>query len=273
MSRPSSKPWLGVGLSEIGRVRKLNQDAFALDNPHQLWVLADGMGGHAGGEIASKIAVERIPQFFRAYLESEISSPPTSATLEKVIELAIEDANQAIRTEANNNALLQGMGTTIVVVGITSTSTGYQAVLGHAGDSRVYVLRKGALSPWTKDHTLMEERLALNLMTPEQVATHPLRHVLTKALGIDPETHATIHTHALESTDLLLLCSDGLTKMMRDQEIETIMAKEAPHLKQMGTSLVTTANRLGGEDNTTVVVIGLDESHASVDETGQIENS
>lgn len=273
MSGPSSRVWLGVGLTEIGRVRKLNQDAFALENPHQLWVLADGMGGHADGEIASKIAVEHIPQFFRTYLGSDISTPLPSAKLEEVIELAIEDANQAIRNEANNNALLQGMGTTIVVVGITSTSTGYQAVLGHAGDSRTYVLRKGALSLWTKDHTLMEERLALNLITPEQASTHPLRHVLTKALGIDPKTHPTIHTYPLEPTDLLLLCSDGLTKMMRDQEIETIMAKEAPHLKQIGTSLVTTANRLGGEDNTTVVVIGLDEGYASVDETGQIEHS
>lgn len=267
MSVPSSHRWLGVGLSDIGRVRKLNQDAFSLDNPHQLWVLADGMGGHAGGEIASKIAVERIPKFFQTYLESENSTSPTSAKLEEVIELAIEDANQAIRNEADNNSLLQGMGTTIVVAGITSTSTGSQAVFAHAGDSRAYVLRKGVLSLWTKDHTLMEERLALHLMTPEQVTTHPLRHVLTKALGIDPQAHATIQTYGLEPTDLILLCSDGLTKMLSDQEIATIMAKKTPHLEQIAASLLSTANKLGGEDNTTVVLIGLDEGDPIVNET------
>ncbi len=261
--------WVGVGLSDIGRVRKLNQDAFSLDKPHQLWVLADGMGGHAGGEVASKIAVEHIPQFIQTRLESEQSKPP--AKLEEIIELALEEANQAILTEAANNSLINGMGTTIVVVAITSTSTGYHAVLAHAGDSRAYVLRKGVLSLWTKDHTLMEERLALNLITPEQVSTHPLRHVLTKALGIDPQTQPTIHTYALEPTDILLLCSDGLTKMMTDQDIQTIMVKEAPHLERIGKSLVTTANRLGGEDNTTVVLIGLDSDETLVKEAGVVE--
>jgi protein phosphatase len=157
------------------------------------------------------------------------------------------------------------MGTTIVVVALTQIHDTSQAVIAHSGDSRAYVLRNGSLSLWTRDHTLMEERLALNLITPEQVRTHPLRHVLTKALGIDLQAYPTVQTFSLESTDLLLLCSDGLTKMLTDQEIQTLVLKEAPNLDRIKNTLVATANRLGGEDNTTVVVIGSDSDATLID--------
>ena len=111
----------------------------------------------------------------------------------------------------------------------------------------------------------MEERLALNLITPEQVRTHPLRHVLTKALGIDPQALPTVNTYTLEPTDLLLLCSDGLTKMLDDSEIKTLVARGAPDAVQIRNTLIDTANRLGGEDNTTVVVIGLDPDKTLID--------
>jgi protein phosphatase len=173
---------------------------------------------------------------------------------------AIETANQCIREQARQCAEIKGMGTTIVVVAITQTHQTSQAVIAHSGDSRAYVLRNEHLALWTKDHTLMEERLALNLITPEQVRTHPLRHVLTKALGIDPKAHPTVQTFSLEPTDILLLCSDGLTKMLTDEEIQTLLLKETRNLDRMATTLVATANRLGGEDNTTVVLIGA-ETH------------
>ena len=140
-----------------------------------------------------------------------------------------------------------------------------QAVIAHTGDSRAYVLRNNTLSLWTKDHTLMEERLALNLMTPDQVRTHPLRHVLTKALGIDSQALPTVQTYTLEPTDLLLLCSDGLTKMLTDQEIQALLLKDTPNLDRICHTLVSTANQLGGEDNTTVVVIGADSDATLVD--------
>jgi protein phosphatase len=111
----------------------------------------------------------------------------------------------------------------------------------------------------------LEERLALNLITPEQVRTHPLRHVLTKALGIDPQALPTVQTYSLEPTDLLILCSDGLTKMLTDPEIQTLVLKEAPNLDRIKNTLVATANRLGGEDNTTVVVIGSDSDATLAD--------
>jgi serine/threonine protein phosphatase PrpC len=256
MSNPPPQKWLGVGLTDIGRVRKLNQDAFSLDNVRQLWVLADGMGGHAGGEVASQIAVDTIPQEFQRLLAAQLSPSPAAATLETWLIQAIETANQRIREQASQNTEIKGMGTTIVAVAITQTHDTSLAVIAHSGDSRAYVLKNGSLALLTRDHTLMEERLALNLITPEQVRTHPLRHVLTKGLGIDPQALPTVQTYSLESTDLLLLCSDGLTKMLTDPEMQTLVLKEAPNLDRIKNTLVATANRLGGEDNTTVVVIG-----------------
>jgi protein phosphatase len=265
MSNPPPQKWLGAGLTDIGRVRKLNQDAFSLDNVRQLWVLADGMGGHAGGEVASQIAVDTIPQEFQRLLAAEPSPSPAASTIETLLSQAIETANQRIREQASQNAEIKGMGTTIVAVAITQTHDTSQAVIAHSGDSRAYVLRNGSLDLWTRDHTLMEERLALNLITPEQVRTHPLRHVLTKALGIDPQALPTVQTYSLEPTDLLILCSDGLTKMLTDPEIQTLVLKEAPNLDRIKNTLVTTANRLGGEDNTTVVVIGSDSDATLAD--------
>ncbi|GJL68618.1 MAG: serine/threonine phosphatase [Nitrospirales bacterium] len=254
--QPSGK-WTGIGLTDIGLVRKLNQDAFSIDNTLQLWVLADGMGGHAGGELASQIAVKTIPDVIRTQLATETSVYVQPEKIKSLLNQGLESANKSIRHEAAEHERLKGMGTTIVVVAISRSPTGFQASVAHAGDSRAYLFRQGSLSLWTKDHTLMEERLALNLITPEQVRTHPLRHVLTKALGINPEAQPIIQTYPLEPSDLILLCSDGLTKMLTDQEIQTIVGQEAPHAEAICRTLVGTANQLGGEDNTTVVLIGL----------------
>lgn len=256
-SAEPTKTWIGTGLTDIGLVRKLNQDAFSIENTLQLWVLADGMGGHAGGEVASQIAVDTIPDVVRTHLSTETSPYLQPDKLESLLGQALESANQTIRKKAEENERLKGMGTTIVVVAITRSPTGHQASVAHAGDSRAYLFRQGTLSLWTKDHTLMEERLALNLITPEQVRTHPLRHVLTKALGIEPQTQPTIQTYSLNPSDLILLCSDGLTKMLTDQEIQALVGQEAPHAEAICRTLVATANQLGGEDNTTVVIIGL----------------
>jgi protein phosphatase len=245
-----------VGLTDIGRVRKTNQDAFFVSNDLQLWIVADGMGGHAGGEIASHIAVETIPTFFKSQRDGKSSGPILAATLETILVQVLESANQRIREQASQNSEFKGMGTTVVVVAMTRTADHSQAVIAHTGDSRAYVLRNKILALWTKDHTLMEERLALNLITLDQVRTHPLRHVLTKALGIDPQAMPTVQTYKLEPSDIVLLCSDGLTKMLTDPEIQTLMLKESPNLDRITNTLVVTANRLGGEDNTTVVVIG-----------------
>ncbi len=252
----TSPSWRGAGLTDIGRVRKMNQDAFSVTNEHQLWVLADGMGGHAGGEVAAQIAVDTIPEYIRNKVRSNPSDPITAPALEKLLIEALEWANTLIREKASHNSEIKGMGTTVVAVAMTRDADQHQAVIAHAGDSRAYAFRDQILSLWTKDHSLMEERLDLKLITPEQVKTHPLRHVVTRGLGIETQALPTVKTYSLEPSDLLLLCSDGLTKMLSDPEIENLMKREASNLEQMTHTFVKTANRLGGEDNTTVVVIG-----------------
>ena len=265
MIHPSHPVWIGAGLTDIGQIRKMNQDAFSINHECQLWVLADGMGGHAGGEIASQISVETIPKEFQRLIATSLLQELSTDVIESYLREATEIANQRIRETAHHNDEIKGMGTTVVAMVIISQKGNSQAVIAHAGDSRAYVLRNGVLSLWTKDHTLMEERLALNLITPDQVRTHPLRHVLTKGLGIESQVNPTIHTYALEPTDLLLLCSDGLTKMLTDEEIQTLMLRNVSDINNMANTLITTANRLGGEDNTTVVVIGLDKDQTLVD--------
>ncbi len=265
MTTPFAQKWRGAGLTDIGRVRKINQDAFSLDPDHELWVLADGMGGHAGGEVAAQIAVETIPEYVGTQLEVQPQDPTPVSGLETILRQGIELANSRIRDQASENLSLKGMGTTVVAVAMLHTLDHCHAVIAHTGDSRAYLLRNKHLSLWTKDHTLMEERLDLNLITPDQVRTHPLRHVLTRALGIDPQALPTVQTYTLEARDILLLCSDGLTKMLTDPEIQTLLLKDAPNLDRMCQRLVETANRLGGEDNTTVVVIGADSNTTLVD--------
>ena len=265
MTTPTAQKWKGAGLTDIGRVRKINQDAFSINDDHQLWVLADGMGGHAGGEVAAQIAVETIPEYFDTQFEVQPSNEIQVNSLETILRQGIELANERIREQAHQNSTLKGMGTTVVAVAMLPTLNPSQAVIAHAGDSRVYLLRNSQLSLWTKDHTLMEERLELNLITPDQVRTHPLRHVLTRALGIDPQALPTVQTYTLEATDILILCSDGLTKMLTDPEIQTLLLKDAPNLDRMCQRLVETANRLGGEDNTTVVIIGSDSDATLID--------
>ena len=256
MTISSSQSWVGAGLTDIGRVRKKNQDAFSIANEHQLWVVADGMGGHAGGEVAAQIAVETIPEYIKNQLQANSSDPIPAPDLEKMLLEALEWANTLIREKASLNSEIKGMGTTVVAIAMTRTPEEHQAVIAHAGDSRAYVLRDHTLSLLTKDHTLMEERLDLKLITPAQVKTHPLRHVVTRGLGIESQALPTVNTYSLKPSDVLLLCSDGLTKMLSDSEIETLMKREASNLEQMTHTFVKTANRLGGEDNTTVVAIG-----------------
>lgn len=262
MKAPSTHAWVGIGRTDIGRVRSMNQDAFAIRNDLQLWVLADGMGGHAGGEVASQMAVDLIPPYVEShpnYRKGQVD-PEDILAYEHLLIEAIEHANQRIREESQRTASLKGMGTTVLVALMLSDTRGRDhAVVCHAGDSRLYLFRHGRLTLWTRDHTLMEERMALNLITPDQVATHPLRHVLTKALGPDQKVSPTSTTYLLETGDLLLFCSDGLTKMLTDEEIQTLLNKTGQEPEHICTECLRTANRLGGLDNTTVIVVGQDQ--------------
>ncbi len=243
--------WVGIGRSEVGLVRASNQDAFATIDRLGLWVVADGMGGHVGGEIAAQTAIASVKA------QAELSVEPLhhghGAPADVLADL-IAQAHDAIIGRARLEPKLKGMGTTIVTLLILSTPTP-TAHVAHLGDSRAYRFRSGTLTPLTRDHTLIEKYLERGILTPESARTHPERHVLTRALGMSSPVKPDVASHPLQQDDLLLLCSDGLTKMLEDDEIGDIFTKAKGDPIRVCDHLIAESLARGGEDNITVVVI------------------
>jgi serine/threonine protein phosphatase PrpC len=243
--------WTGIGRSEIGLVRTVNQDAFAVIDAHGLWAVADGMGGHIGGDIAAQTAIRTVET--QAASSSEAlrngHAPPTD-----VLTGLINRAHEAILDRTKSQQKLKGMGTTIVLLAIATTQAPV-AYLIHVGDSRAYRFRSGTLTPLTRDHSLIEKYLERGILTPQTAKTHPERHVLTRALGIPGMATPTIGAFPVQEDDIVLLCSDGLTKMLEDDDIQRILTQGELDPTLLCNRLVTTALDRGGEDNVTVVVV------------------
>jgi serine/threonine protein phosphatase PrpC len=243
--------WVGIGRSDIGRVRKMNQDAFVTMDRLGFWAVADGMGGHIGGEIAAQTAISTMKarvDSFTAPLQQKQVQPA------EVLQDLIIQAQDAIQGRAKLEPKLKGMGTTIVTL-LISPSSFLTAHIAHVGDSRAYRFRSGSLTPLSRDHTLIEKYLARGLLTPSAARTHPERHVLTRALGMPSPVRLDIASHALEPTDLLLLCTDGLTKMLEDEEIQAIVTDAKGDPIHACDRLIAESLARGGEDNVTVIVI------------------
>ena len=245
------KNWIGIGQSETGLVRTMNQDAFLVLDHLNLWAVADGMGGHVGGEIAAQLAIGTI----RAQVEScgDLLHTGQRNTTDLLKEWVLE-AHQAILRRASSEHKLRGMGTTIVLATILSLPTPTIAV-AHVGDSRAYRFRSGTLTTLTKDHTLIEQYLSRGILTPESAKTHPERHVLTRALGMQSPVNATVSTFPLPPDDCFVLCSDGLTKMLEDEQIASILAETIGNPTHACDRLIKESLERGGEDNVTVIVI------------------
>lgn len=248
-----SLAWRGVGLTDVGQVRPSNQDAFAVLNDVGLWIVADGMGGHAGGDVASRLAVTSITEQARKHTDMDSLAQARQARTETLMRHLIETAHKTIRKRAFEEPRLSGMGTTIVVLGIQPGTTP-QLTLAHVGDSRAYLLRGHTLSQLTQDHSLVEEHVRNGLLSPQEAAAHPLRHVLTRALGIGETVEPDISTHRLQPDDLILLCTDGLTKMLDDGQIADTLLHAGRSPEAACLALVEKANRRGGKDNVTVVI-------------------
>lgn len=243
--------WVGIGRSEIGLVRTMNQDAFATLDPLGLWAVADGMGGHVGGEIAAQTAIASITaqaQLSADTLRQGHTAPPAFLTD------AIIQAHRAILGRVQLEPRLRGMGTTIVLLYIETTEV-LTAHLAHLGDSRAYRFQSGTLTPLTRDHTLIEKYIDRGILTPKTARTHPERHVLTQALGMSNPIKPSISSYPLEPNDLLLLCSDGLTKMMEDDDIQDIFTAGKGDPIRTCDRLISESLNRGGTDNVTVVVI------------------
>ena len=228
---------VAAGVTDVGRVRDGNEDDF-LDQSNRLGLVAvaDGMGGHRAGEVASATALEAL----RAAVASG-----------EPLRDAIEGANDAVLEKSVSDQEFHGMGTTLTAGMLGSDG---HLVVGHVGDSRAYLVRDGELSQITDDHSLVEEMVRSGELTPEQAEVHPRRSVITRALGIDPQVEVDEYPIELQPGDRILFCSDGLTTMVRPDEIASILGRE-PDLRRAAQLLVDAANAAGGEDNITAVII------------------
>jgi serine/threonine protein phosphatase PrpC len=234
--------------TDKGRVRDGNEDRPLIDQRMDLYAVADGMGGHQAGEVASETAVEAL----RAAVAS--GTP---------IRDAITLANDAVLERSAADERLRGMGTTMTAATLAAGGT---LLIGHVGDSRAYLIRGGELRQVTEDHSLVEEMVRGGELTPEQAEVHPQRSVITRALGIDPGVEVDIYTLELQEGDRVLLCSDGLTGMVRTEEIAAVLQRE-PDPQKAANELVEAANEAGGEDNITVVLLDVvadDSTRAAV---------
>ncbi|OQW62662.1 MAG: hypothetical protein A4S17_01355 [Proteobacteria bacterium HN_bin10] len=213
------------------------------------------MGGHAGGEVASRLTV--------AAWEAEAGTiaDGRSATHEELarrLNAATVQAHQAVRQEAARTPALAGMGTTLVALHIVPAGNPYgppYAAVAHVGDSRAYLARAGGIHALTRDHSWVEEQLAKGLLSTQEALAHPYRHVLTRAIGIDEQSTPDIGIVSLEPRDRLLLCTDGLTKMLSDDEIAGILAASPQRGEQVCSALVQAALDRGGVDNVTVILV------------------
>jgi protein phosphatase len=246
--------WHGTGLSDTGLVRQTNQDAFAVDNDRGFWIVADGMGGHAGGEVASRIAVDSIAGTIRAACSADGSLSSGPSQIADLLTDALSIAHKAIHSAAMQSQELEGMGTTIVVC-LLCPGPPSQAVLAHVGDSRAYLLRDHLLHALTTDHSYVQKLLSQGSLTGDEASRHPQRNLLLRALGIPGQSIPDTRIQPLEPDDELLLCTDGLTKMLREDEIVSLLSDTQASLTDVSRRLVDHANENGGKDNTTVVLI------------------
>lgn len=232
--------------SDVGRVREANEDSYLVAEP--LFVVADGMGGHIAGDVASSTAVKVIEGG-----SSQLSSEDP-ATLTKII----SDANAAIWDKAQSDPALRGMGTTCTLVLVDDD----RVHIAHVGDSRAYRLREGQLEQLTEDHTLVGRMVQEGRLSAEEAQHHPQRSIITRALGVDEDVQVDLDTVELSAGDRLLICSDGLSSMVEDDQIRDVLARETDPQKAAD-GLVRLANEAGGDDNITVVVIDFEEGSGS----------
>jgi PPM family protein phosphatase len=239
--------WEAAGSSDTGRVRRGNEDAFRIAAEQGIFVVADGMGGHAAGEIASRLAAD-------AALETLGSADlSTTSDVQDALRSAFHKAYERIVAFSADDAATRGMGTTLTIAVLGRNGAVH---IGHLGDSRIYQLTGDSLRQLTHDHTWVQQEVDAGRVTVEAARTHPLSHILTKVLTAEEPPEPDIATATVRPLDRLLLCSDGLYNMVDGSTLLDLLGRDRP-LTDITESLVTTANRRGGADNITVVVVGI----------------
>lgn len=245
------------GLTDVGRKRKHNEDNLFLSPPHGLYVVADGMGGHSSGEVASQIAVETLGSFFEETDLDEDKTWPYKMNKkfsyqENRLMVGVKLSNKLIFERAQADLRLKGMGTTIVVVSLR----GNHAYVGHVGDSRVYLLRNDKeFSMLTEDHSLLNDYMKIKKLTPEEIENFPHKNVIVRALGMKDRVEVDTSCQTVQKGDVFLLCSDGLSGLVTDENMGKIVMENRHDLDLACQELINAANRNGGNDNITALLV------------------
>lgn len=234
--------------TDIGRERKINEDFYYISEPEdkiKLFILADGMGGYNAGEVASRMAVETVKEYIYKHFEK---SKVSKEKIEELISDSIEYANSTIYKKAQSKKELNGMGTTLDVCLIYNN----KIYIGHIGDSRVYRIRKEFMRRITRDHSYVQTLIEDGKISKEEAYHHPKKNMLTKALGCMEKVEPDVYTKTFIKDDIILMTSDGLTNMIKEEEIYNIIKQDKVNATE---NLVKQANENGGYDNITVVII------------------
>ncbi|HXO21311.1 MAG TPA: Stp1/IreP family PP2C-type Ser/Thr phosphatase [Thermoanaerobaculia bacterium] len=253
------------GLSDVGLTRAHNEDYFEVDPKNRLYVVADGMGGHSHGEVAAELAVDAIREFIEKTNDRDTTWPFAAdsrlARHSNLLKMAVRLAHDKVLGAIRQDGSLSGMGTTVVGFLLE----GPTAAIAHVGDSRAYRLRDGRLDQLTQDHTWVHEQVMAGFLSKEQARSHPLKNVVTRALGGESDVLVDVREVEVKPGDLYLLCSDGLTSMLGDADIRERLAS-GRGLHEICRQLVGDANARGGIDNVTVVLLAIEESPDETDE-------
>ena len=226
--------------SDTGKKRRRNEDSYVVAPP--LFAVADGMGGAQAGEVASKLAAAALKE-----------THPDGASGPEIVTALIQEANRRVYERAHADPTTSGMGTTMTVALVE----GSEVTIGHVGDSRAYLVRGGQLEQLTEDHSLVNELLKSGKLSREEAEVHPQRSVITRAVGTDPDVDVDAFTVGAGEGDVFLLCSDGLTDMVADEDILDVVERHRDDLDRVTKALVSAANRGGGEDNITVIAFAI----------------
>jgi protein phosphatase len=259
--------YTAAALTDRGRKRTSNEDAFGYSIEHGIYLVCDGMGGAAAGEIASSLAVEEVLRHITGRRESANgdSAHKDAVHIPQLAHEAVTLANEAIHSRGQRNQRLTGMGTTLVGLLAGAPEEDRRVWIFHVGDSRCYRLRQGSFEQCTNDHSFVEEQIRMGRMTREEAARSPWRNVITRVLGTQPSVTPDVVETEVEPGDLFLLCSDGLTHEISDEEIESVLNTSAPRtgpdaipLEELCSRLIQAANKAGGSDNITCILVRVD---------------
>lgn len=243
-----------AGLSDVGRVRQQNEDSWLINEDLGLYVVADGMGGHQGGQVASAMAVEHTLAAVVGY-KSQIETAGESGDVQAIaayLSSAIREASAAIYARSRDDSDLHGMGTTVTALLLV----GKQAFVAHVGDSRCYLLRGETIVQLTEDHSLVNEQIRAGLMTEEEGRYSRLKNIITRSVGFERDVAVDTVALELEAGDRLALCSDGLSNLVEDAEIGYLLRQTS--IEQAPEVLIALANERGGDDNSTVVCLAIE---------------